>query len=517
MLFNSPKFLFLFLPVALLGFQLAGFASRKLAVAWLALISLYFYGSWRMDFLALLLGSALCNYSFAAAIAKFRDKEPQQTVILACAIAANLLALCYFKYLFPTLGFLHDIGMVSSVFHSVILPLGISFFTFTQIGYLVDLKQGSAELEPIIHYLFFVTFFPHLIAGPILHHSEIMPQIEGKKRFSLQGRDVAAGLSLFVIGLFKKVALADSIAPMANVAFSAPYHLHTLAAWRGVLSYSMQLYFDFSGYSDMAIGLAYMFSIKFPINFNSPYKAKSIIDFWQRWHMTLTRYLTLYLYNPISLSLTRRSMRLGKRLSSKGSLTMAGFVQRIFFPTMTTMFLAGLWHGAGLQFIVFGVLHGFYLCINHAWRIFGNKIRAVAQPFSTNFPYLTSAASVLLVFLAVLVGQVYFRAPSAYAATCMMGSLIGLRNSLPSDPGPAGTHSYQIGLLTVLFVIVWFCPNSQQILQHSGMFLEESRDSEPTGKLRWRPTLAWASTLSLMFLYCLTQLTNASEFLYFQF
>ncbi len=517
MLFNSVKFIFVFLPIALVGYQLAGMISRKAPIHWLTLISLVFYASWRSDFLALLLGSACFNYGCAFLICKSRGSERKQTALLAAAICGNLFALCYFKYLFPALAFLHEAGVISSVFGSVILPLGISFFTFTQIGYLVDLKQDSIQLGSFFDYLFFVTFFPHLIAGPILHHSEIMPQLASRARSSLKSEDLAAGLSLFVIGLFKKVALADTMAPMANLVFANPEHSHALEAWRGVLSYAMQLYFDFSGYSDMAIGLAYMFSIKFPINFNSPYKARSIIDFWQRWHMTLTRYLTMYLYNPISLSLTRRSMKRGKRLSSKGSLTAAGFVQRILFPTLTTMSLAGIWHGAGLQFLIFGVLHGCYLSINHAWRIFGGRIRSAVEPFSAKFQALVSAVSVLLVFAAVLVGQIYFRASSAQAAGSILAGMGGLHEHLPPARDLGTSHFQQAALLLLCFAIVWFCPNSQQILQRSGMFLEQPLGSPMTNRYVWRPNLAWASLVSVLFLYCLTQLTNPSEFLYFQF
>ncbi len=542
MLFNSAEFLFVFLPVTLLGFQWCGRSSKTLAIIWLSFMSLVFYGAWRKEFLLLLVGSICFNYGSAWLLAKWKNAEKQQNILLTSAVIINLLALSYFKYLFPTLGFLHDLGLVSNRVASVVLPLGISFFTFTQIAYLIDLKQETAELEPFANYLLFVTFFPHLIAGPILHHSEIMPQIVQRRRFTLNAHDVAAGISLFVIGLFKKVVFADRIAVYVPQAFTSTAHVQLFSAWEGVLAYAMQLYFDFSGYSDMAIGLAYMFSIRFPLNFNSPYKAKSIINFWQRWHMTLTRYLTLYLYNPMALWMARRSAHQGM-WTQKHRISISAFLQKVCFPTLTTMFLAGIWHGAGMQFIIFGLLHGFYLSVNHAWRSFGGRIRSFAAPLSTRIPIVFSVFSTLLVFLAVLIGQVFFRADSSGQACQILGGMVGLHGiALPVQvfahlehwatplvhsgflsPGSSFSSgdAKEIGLLILLLAVVWFCPNSQQIFHSSGMFLSEARTESarrlPFGIPHWKPSLGWAALMAFLFILGLIGLKRASEFLYFQF
>jgi len=417
MLFNSFEFLFAFLPVALIGFHLLASLSRRAAIVWLALISIAFYGLWNSRIVVLLLVSVGFNYLSAVLIDRWRQNSKMQSAVLVAAVSVNLAALCYFKYLFPTLEFLHEANILAGTFQNVVLPLGISFFTFTQIGYLVDLKQGEAELEPVWNYVFFVTFFPHLIAGPILHHREIMPQLSRPGRFSLNSDDISAGATLFAIGLFKKVILADKISRFVGPTFAQPSSITFLGAWGGVLSYALQLYFDFSGYSDMAIGLARMFSIRFPLNFNSPYKAKSIIDFWQRWHMTLTRYLTLYLYNPMALSATRRGAQRGPKGRGVKKITVGSFASRIAAPTLITMFLAGVWHGAGLQFLIFGLLHGVYICINHAWRSFGGGIRRWSLPLTTKVPLVFSALSVLLVFIPVVFAEVFFRANSVFGAS----------------------------------------------------------------------------------------------------
>ena len=299
MLFNSYIFLFAFLPLALIGYQIAAYWHRRAVVLWLAFASLVFYAYWRPVYLIILCASILFNYVMGALISRRINNNISTRVILIFAVAANLAALCYFKYLMPLLNFVA--GRVHSVHHwqDVVLPLGISFFTFTQIAYLVDLQQGGAVQQDLGSYTLFATFFPHLIAGPILHHAEIMPQFQQDRDYRLRIEDVCVGFTWFVMGLCKKVLLADRFAPNADAAFNASYGIGTKGAWIGVLSYSMQLYFDFSGYSDMANGLARMFSIDFPLNFASPYKSANIIDFWQRWHMTLTRYINVYLYNPL--------------------------------------------------------------------------------------------------------------------------------------------------------------------------------------------------------------------------
>ncbi len=512
MLFNSFGFLFAFLPIALIGYQLAGLFSRRAVILWLGFMSIAFYAVWRREFVLLLAASVLFNFSCARLIQRFREDETWGGRLLFFGVAGNLLLLGYYKYLFPALAELGRLAILHHQFAGVLLPLGISFFTFTQIAYLVDLRQGAAELRDLPSYVLFVTFFPHLIAGPILHHGEIMPQFQQKRKYTLRADDLTVGFTWFVMGLFKKVLIADNIAPFADAAFAHPGALGAAGAWIGALSYTMQLYFDFSGYSDMAIGLARMFSIRFPLNFNSPYKAANIIDFWSRWHMTLTRYVTVYLYNPISLAVNRRRLAKGKKVSRKGSATLEGFTSMVAFPTIVSMAIIGIWHGAGLQFLLFGLAHGFYLTVNHGWRIFGRK---PALPPSRTAALFQHAGSVLLTFFCVIIGQVLFRADSTRGAFAMLASMAGAHGIQLHQIQDA---SRSVLYLPFLFAIVWLLPNTQEILAK----YESAEGVHPAKpvfgfNLLWRPNLAWALAIAAAFLISLTFVENTSRFLYFQF
>lgn len=512
MLFNSFGFLFVLFPVVLVGYQLAGILGRRAVVLWLGFMSLVFYGVWRREFLWLLIGSILFNYVCSRLIAHWKRNERRAHWAAVVGVTGNLLLLFFYKYLFPTLSGLGELLRLHHTFSGVLLPLGISFFTFTQIAYLIDLKQGAAETQDLPEYILFVTFSPHLIAGPILHHSEVMPQFQEKRRYCLRRDDLAFGWTWFVMGLFKKVMIADTMAPFADRAFASPAVLGALPAWVGVLSYTMQLYFDFSGYSDMAIGLARMLSIRFPLNFASPYKAANIIDFWARWHMTLTRYVTLYLYNPISLWVNRRRIAAGKKVSRKGSATLEGFSSMVAFPTLVSMLIIGVWHGAGTQFLLFGLFHGVYLTVNHAWRIFRRKPSA---PISVTRTHLEHAASVVLTLLCVILAQVLFRADSTRSAFALFHSMAGW-GGIGWD-GAADLHKPLL-LLPLLFAAVWLLPNTQQILGQSGGVDETQPQSGwPGTHLRWTPGVAWAVSTAVAFVVCLAFLEDTSRFLYFQF
>ena len=512
MLFNSLLFLFVFLPIALLGYEVASRFGRRSVIGWLAFASLAFYAEWRFEFVFLLLGSILLNYTASRMIVRFASQEPLQKKVMIAGVACNLLLLFFYKYLFPSLAGLGRLGILHHQFAGILLPLGISFFTFTQIAYLVDLQQGAAEPQPFLDYVLFVTFFPHLIAGPILHHAEIMPQFK-KLDFRLNAEDLSVGFTWFVMGMFKKVILADSIAPAADIAFASPGSLSLIPAWIGVLNYTLQLYFDFSGYSDMAIGLARMFSIKFPLNFDSPYKAASIIDFWSRWHMTLTRYVTAYLYNPISLAVNRGRIRRGQKVSKKGSATLSGFAEMVALPTMISMALIGIWHGAGLQFLIFGLLHGTYITINHAWRIFRKKSNVPVS--GTIAGGLRTAASVALTMLCVIVAQVFFRANSTRDAFIMIGGMIGLHGVHLSGLSEIAPSLVRI---PARLFIIWLLPNTQQILS-TYYAASGSLSSEPIlGRtLRWRPTTSWAMVMTVALIMSLAWMENTTRFLYFQF
>jgi D-alanyl-lipoteichoic acid acyltransferase DltB (MBOAT superfamily) len=519
MLFSSGVFIFLFLPATLLGFHLASKVGQRAEFAWLAAASLFFYGYWDPKYLFVLIGSILVNFMFSRMIANTVEDEGKCRAWVFAAVAANLLLLGWYKYLFPTLGFLQSIGLQSPGWIEVALPLGISFFTFTQIAYLVDLSQGAAQRQSFVSYVLFVTFFPHLIAGPIIHHSEMMPQFEARSRRGLQLDDITLGLTWFILGLSKKVLIADRFGPVADALYAQPSAYGMAATWIGVLCYAIQLYFDFSGYSDMALGLARMFSIRFPFNFNSPYKARNIIDFWARWHMTLTRWLTAYLYNPISLSINRRRMALGKPISKKAAKTLSGFLELVAFPTLLTIFLAGVWHGAGLQFIVFGVLHGIYLTINHAWRLFASG-RPALQRF---MPWPVGMA---LTAAAVLAGQIFFRAANVGDAATVLQGLMHLRDGVSLAQGPTAdlvpaTSAFLLSPvkaaagLAVCFSFVWFLPNTQEILGEAPR--EAAHNPGILKRLVWTPNFASAAVVIALFAYCFAMLDASTSFLYFQF
>jgi D-alanyl-lipoteichoic acid acyltransferase DltB (MBOAT superfamily) len=348
MLFNSYAFIFLFLPVALLGYFVLGRRSDLAPVVWLTLASLVFYAFGGWQFVPLLLASIAFNYGVGYLLIARKLSHRARLAVLTAGVSGDLVVLGVFKYagfFAANLDALFSTGFIVSV----ALPVGISFYTFTQIAFLVDAYRGSVARYALPHYALFVTYFPHLIAGPILHHKDMIPQFERAEAKRPDPHLVLCGLIIFAIGLFKKTCLADGIQPLVSQAFG-PNTPTFDQAWIGVLAYTFQLYFDFSGYSDMAIGASYMFGIRLPLNFHSPYKATSIVEFWRRWHITLSRFLRHYLYIPLG----------GSR---RGPL-------RRYVNLMLTMLLGGLWHGAGWTFVVWGALHGAFHSLNNAWRIF---------------------------------------------------------------------------------------------------------------------------------------------------
>ncbi|WP_072391074.1 MBOAT family O-acyltransferase [Hyphomicrobium sp. CS1GBMeth3] len=526
MLFNSFAFIFAFLPISVVGYYYLGKSSNRLAAGWLVLMSFVFYGWWNPLFVTLLAGSILANYIFGLLLQHFERNNRIQTIVLTLAIVANLSLLFYYKYVGFVLANLSRIGInIDFDAGGILLPLGISFFTFTQMGYLIDCKTGIARGRRLLDYALFVTFFPHLIAGPILHHREMMPQFENPDTYKYKAENIAVGLGIFIVGLAKKVLIADQLAPITGVGFTHGSEIGFVPAWIAALSYSMQLYFDFSGYSDMAIGQARMFGIRFPANFNSPYKATNIIAFWQRWHMTLTRYLTLYLYNPMALWVTRKRAAAGKPIAAKGAATLEGFLLLVGFPTLATMFLAGVWHGAGWTFVIFGVLHGFYLTVNHAWRIFGPKFDKKKQ--NPSLALIGTVASQTLTYIAVLVSQVFFRAPYVATALGLLGGMVGLRGMMYGTLPPEDTYTIHLITTTLLApstavllltcsVIAFFAPNSGELFAKYGPIIGRVSTDLPE-RLQWKPNLAWGLSLGTAAGLSVMYLAGATEFLYFQF
>lgn len=491
MLFNSYPFIFLYLPIVLLGFFWLARRSHAFAAAWLALASLFFYGYWNPAYVGLLLGSISCNYTFGLWIAKagVKNKDAQKQHTLIVAIILNLALLGYYKYTSFFINNLNTAAGTNWSLEEIILPLGISFFTFTQIAFLVDTYQGKVKEYNFIHYTLFVTYFPHLLAGPVLHHREMMPQLQLRKNYQPDWDNIAMGLLLFTLGLCKKTLLADSFAPYANAIFDATQHgwvLTTYEAWAGALAYTMQIYFDFSGYTDMALGIALLFNIQLPINFDSPYKATSIIDFWRRWHMTLSRYLRDYLYIPLG----------GNR---KGKV-------RRYVNLLLTMLLGGLWHGAGWTFILWGTLHGLYLTINHLWR------EQVTAKIAFTLPaWLSALLGGTLTFIAVVAAWVVFRSHDLPSASVMLNAMSGIESRpitffevthgqlLPTTD--MSGKSFTLLLLPSLLWI-WLLPNSTQIKLIKGNSI-----------------LMFAQASVVFYFLCLAvdQFGNYSPFLYFQF
>ena len=502
MTFSQPPFFLLFLPICLVGYWLLARLGRVWMVGYLVFMSMLFYAEWSKRYLLVLLASIGINYFFASRIADSTTRPRRQTIWLWLAVISNLASLCFYKYLFPFLAFAHSVGLTQRTWGTTILPLGISFFTFTQIAYLIDLKQGVAGRETPGGYALFVTFFPHLVAGPILHHKEMMPQFREERSYRLRGDDLALGLTWFTMGFCKKILIADRLAPIAGAVFASPGTKGTAETWLAAFLYAMQLYFDFSGYSDMAIGLARMFSIRFPMNFNSPFKAENIGDFWQRWHMTLTHYIMAYLYAPIQMKVASWRQARGKKVSRKAQATLEGLLQMVLFPTLITFFFAGLWHGAGLKFTLYGLMHGMYISCNHMWRVFVPETSLMRR-------ILTKPISILLTFLSVVSTFVMFRANSVRDAFRFYSGLLGRHG-----PGTAVPIEHVI-LFVLLLAAVWLLPNTQEILGESQK--EDGVNWSLAPHLRWVPSLAWWTMTAIAFALCMAYSSSATTFLYFQF
>ena len=502
MLFNSYVFIGAFLPVTLAVYRLLGLTgSPRAPMWWLVAASFFFYGWWNPAHVPLLIASILGNYAIGLRLSRgaadgvvSQDADRHARPLLAAGIAGNLTLLGYFKY---SVFFVENMGALSGFdfsLRAVALPLGISFFTFQQIAYLVDAADGQAAEHRFLDYCLFVTFFPQLIAGPIVHHKEMMPQFHRPESLRFSHDDFALGLTFFTAGLWKKVMIADQMATYATPVFSAASEgvLSALDAWTGAVAYTLQLYFDFSGYSDMAIGLGLLFGIRLPFNFNSPYKAVNIIDFWRRWHITLSRFLRDYLYVP-----------LGGNRKGRG---------RRYVNLFLTMLLGGLWHGAGWTFVIWGALHGVFLIVNHGWR----ALRSSLGWTSTR----TAAGAWVargITFLCVTVAWVFFRATSIGEAVSMLQSMAGMNGWAGPDQSFAGISDlYQFKqqmLIGAVLGIALFLPNTQEMIMG-----ESAAGRDGAGAtLRWRFNPLFAGAAAACFLLSLTRLSAVSEFIYFNF
>ena len=467
MLFNSGEFCFIFLPVTLaLFYAAAHFRLTRLAIWILGIASALFYlyatpivpGPWGIPvppYLLLLLGSIVGNYAIGASLRHHRSRW-----FLAFGVFANLLVLSYFKY---ANFFVHNLDIWTGLglsWPKIFLPLGISFYTFQSIAYLADCKQGKVGRHSMLDFAVFLHFFPQLIAGPIVHHREMLPQFRSLRTFVVNHRNLATGFALFTIGLAKKVLIADRFSNWVSEHFMHVDRLSPAQAWAAVISFGFQLYFDFSGYSDMAIGLGLLFNVRYPQNFNSPYKSVSLIDFWRRWHMTLSRFLRDYVYIPLG----------GNRLG-KG---------RRYVNLMITMLLGGFWHGAAWTYVIWGAWHGFFLAVNHAWEERGWK--------------LPHGVGRLLTLLVVFLGWAFFRSHGFQESLTLLSTMFG---------GPHRSHDWptetQLVWLALITPVVLYAPNSLEIVS------------------RMKPNRVWACIIVILFLITAYHFDQTTEFLYYQF
>lgn len=498
MLFNSFEFVFVFLPVAVLGFFLISrFGSRAGAISYLSAASMAFYAWWNVWYLLLLLAEVVFNFALGRQLLRADLSQRRRFTIALFGVATMLIVLGYFKYTYFILDIINSVAGTEWTAWHIILPLGISFHSFQQIAYLVDSYRRQAPRYRFDEYCLFVTFFPQLIAGPIVHHNEIVPQLQTPAFLRPRVLNITLGLSIFSVGLFKKTVLADGLAQIASPMFGAAAAgtpLLASEAWVAALAYTLQLYFDFSAYSDMAIGLARIFNIRLPLNFYSPYRATDIADFWRRWHMTLSRFLRNYLYIPLG----------GNRCGRTRQLV----------NLMLTMLLGGLWHGAGWTFIIWGGLHGLYLVIQRLWTI---AVPPARSPWAAK---LRTLSGWLLTMLAVVVAWVFFRAADLATAMAILASMAGLTTEAPGAFDDLVSDG--LLLLVATATIALFMPNVADIFRRYRPVLAPSIDLRRINavlrRFQWRPR-GWVgvATGAIAGLGLIAILGWRSEFLYFQF
>lgn len=439
------------------------------AKTWLLVASLFFYGYWNPAYLPLILISMLVNYAIGMFLGKNKAKTYRKA-ILTVGITFNVLLLGYYKYYDFFVENINVLFGSELVLKNILLPLAISFYTFQQIAYLVDSYRLETKEYNFLNYGLFVTFFPQLIAGPIVHHGQVMSQFSDKKTYRINYEHISQGLLIFAIGLFKKVAIADTFAEWANAGYTDVSSLTFVDSWVTTLSYTLQLYFDFSGYSDMAIGLALLFNIRLPLNFNSPYKARDIQDFWRRWHITLSHFLTTYIYIPLG----------GNRKGPK----------RTYVNIFIIFLVSGIWHGAGWTFLIWGTMHGLASIICRYWKLAGFKMNSVLAWVTT--------------FLFVHFAWVFFRALTLEDALSVLKAMLGLNGfNVPIDAELLSTFAatpLELSI-TILFglLISWYAKNSVEIMY-------ETKRNVPM-----------AVFAALLLFYSVMQLQQVSEFLYFNF
>jgi alginate O-acetyltransferase complex protein AlgI len=497
MSFNSYSFLIIFLPITLLIFYLTSkIKGDRWPIFWISAASLFFYGLWDWALTFLLIGSVLINYTLGMFLNSGQVKKQNSKKVLCLGIILNLGVLVFFKYFF-VYGSTKPHLFASFLESSFVIPIALSFFTFQQIIYLVEIWKGNLNKTKFLNYFLYVTFFPQLLNGPIVRPNEFFPQLVGKKFFKLQADQIAAGLTIFSCGLFKKVVLADGIARYSDSAFNAVSEgavLSLTEAWSGTLSFTLQVYFDFSGYSDMAIGLGCLFGILLPVNFKSPYKASSLIEFWHRWHMTLSRFVRDYVYIPLGGN-------------HRGSLKRNVNIFMI-------MVMGGIWHGMGATFILWGVFHGGFLILNHFWR----QLQSLLGYSLSRKNLVYEILGCMITFLIVAVLWVVFRADNLDVAISIIQSLFGFHTSPDAD---FNNIKISEDRLWFLFIIVWFCPNMKEIMsKYYERKYFDTKQYNTVIRMRWyhwHPNTLWAALTAILFIISFLEISNSKHFIYFQF
>lgn len=505
MSFQSYLFLLVFLPLVLAAIAIGRRIAPVLVKPFLIAASLVFLASWQPAGVPIFLASVAANRLAVECLHRARDPAIRRAV-LTIAIAANLGLLIWFRYLSAWLADLDTVFTTGLTLPDFAVPLGISFFTFTQIGLLLDTHAGIEPRRPLADQVLFVACFPALIAGPVLTAREVMPQLATLGHVRPGFDDWARGGGIFLIGLLKKTLLADPLAPMVAAGHADPAALTLFDAWHVALGYYLQLYFDFSGYSDMAVGLARMLGLHYPWNFNSPYQARSVIAYWQRWHISLTRFFMTTLHAPMAMAILRWRRARGWGVDRAAQRRPVGFLMMHAAPLLLTMALAGIWHGPSLTFLVFGLMHAAFLAVNHGWRLY----RAGASPSSPGGSSLVdrvgargrAAASIGLTCLCVLVGSVVFRADTVGSALDLLAGMAGLHGVDPIVLTPRAMAG--MSTLGLLLAVVWFAPNTRAIMEDGAVW-------------SWRPTIPWAVACGIVGTVGLLSAGGNAEFLYARF
>jgi alginate O-acetyltransferase complex protein AlgI len=502
MVFASHSFL-AFLLILILAYWAFARLDERLGKPMLILASFVFYGFWIPAYLILLVTSILFNHAIARSVLAGPTRSLRR-MLTALGITLNLALISFYKYAAFLVESFNWTLQTQFEVPDIILPIGISFFTFQQISLLVDAHKGRVAQLGFLDHVLFISFFPQLIAGPIVRQHDMLPQLAARRDWRLRADYVAIGIALFAFGLFKKTVLMDPFVPYLDLVYQAAADGNAVGfvdGWVAGIGYGFQVYFDFSAYSDMAIGLGFMFGLRLPINFFSPYKADSIRVFWRRWHISLSRFLRDYLFVPLGGS--RRGMT------------------RTIAALLITMALGGLWHGAGWNFVIWGLLHGGYLSINHLWSATLSKWfpKLIAWVSATRWlRLLLRALSILLTFLAVSFAWVFFRAPDYDAAIRLATAMLGFSSWHEVTPLTRGI----VPGFPVYLLIVWFLPNTMELFQSSkaALHVEEYRDDKARPLPKWITfglSVPWAFTTAAVFICAWFALSNLSPFIYFQF